>query len=108
MYKKNKRNEKFYGCEKLYFTELLYERKRKAREKENFTVAPARSCFVTVSCICCYFCWGPLDGEGTGNRFRVCATPPLRALDPPPSPVRMTRPTPPPLPDSSASAPGDQ
>lgn len=86
MYKKNKRNEKFYGCEKLYFTELLYERKRKAREKENFTVAPARSCFVTVvSCICCYFCWGRLDVEGPGNRFRVCATPP------PPSVPRTRR-----------------
>lgn len=46
MYKK----EKFYGCEKLYFTELFYERKRKARaRKENFTIAPLQSCFVTVS-----------------------------------------------------------
>lgn len=50
MYKKNKKNGKFYGCEKLYFTEFLYERKRKARvRKENFTMAPLRSCFVTVS-----------------------------------------------------------
>lgn len=50
MYKKNKKNGKFYGCEKLYFTELLYQRKRKARDrKENFTIAPPRSCFVTVS-----------------------------------------------------------
>lgn len=50
MYKKNKKNEKFYGCEKLYFTELLYERERKARDrKENFTIAPLQSCFVTVS-----------------------------------------------------------
>ena len=46
MYKK----EKFYGCEKLYFTELFYERKRKARaRKENYSIAPLRSCFVTVS-----------------------------------------------------------
>lgn len=48
--KKNKKNWKFYGCEKLYFTELLYERKRKARDrKENFTIAPPQSCIVTVS-----------------------------------------------------------
>lgn len=110
MYKKNKRNEKFYGCEKLYFTELLYERKRKAREKENFTVAPARSCSVTVSCICCYFCWGPLDVEGPGNRFRVCATPPPTC--PRPAAIHCPNdppaPNPPRLPDSSASAPGDQ
>lgn len=40
----------FHGCEKLYFTELLCERKRKARyRKENFTIAPLQSCFVTVS-----------------------------------------------------------
>lgn len=38
------------GCEKLYFTELLCERKRKARyRKENFNIAPLLSCFVTVS-----------------------------------------------------------
>lgn len=51
MYKKNNdKNEMFNGCEKLYFTELLYEWKRKARyRKENFTIAPLRSRFVTVS-----------------------------------------------------------
>lgn len=47
---KKKKNGKFYGCEKLYFTKLLYQRKRKARDrKENLTTAPSQSCFVTVS-----------------------------------------------------------
>lgn len=51
MYKKKKqKNGKFYGCEKLYFTKLLYQRKRKARDrKEHLTTAPSQSCFVTVS-----------------------------------------------------------
>lgn len=77
MYKKMNKNEKFYGCEKLYFTELLYEPKgkRKARDrKENFTIAPLQSCVVTVSVfVVSYFCWFPFH-QGIQNRFRVCAT----------------------------------
>lgn len=47
---KKQKNGKFYGCEKLYFTKLLYQRQRKARDrKENLTTAPSLSCFVTVS-----------------------------------------------------------
>lgn len=73
---KNKKNEKFYGCEKLYFTELLYERKRKARDrKENFTIAPLQSCFVTVS-VFVVISVGVPQYRGTRNRSRVCATPP--------------------------------
>lgn len=76
MYKK-KKNEKFYGCEKLYFTELLYEQKRKARDrKENFTIAPLQSCFVTVS-VFVVISVGLPQYRGSRNRSRVCATLPL-------------------------------
>lgn len=98
MYKKNKKNEKFYGCEKLYFTELLYERKRKARDrKENFTIAPLQSCFVTVS-VFVVISVGVPQYRGTRNRSRVCVTPPhpYNAL----CPNDLT-------PDSSDSAPLD-
>lgn len=47
MYKKKHKNGKFYGCEKLYFTEFLYLQRRD--RKENFTIAPPQSCIVTVS-----------------------------------------------------------
>lgn len=50
MYKKNIKNGKFYGCEKLYFMELHYQQKRKAGDrKENFIIASSQGCFVTVS-----------------------------------------------------------
>lgn len=63
--------------EKLYFTELLYQRKIKARDrKENFTIkAPPQSCFVTVS----VFVGISVDvsfRQGIQNRLRwVCAMP---------------------------------
>lgn len=37
-------------CEKLYFTEFLYQQRRKVRDrKDNFNMAPPQSCIVTVS-----------------------------------------------------------
>lgn len=73
--KKNNKNEKFYGCEKLYFTELLCEQKRKARDrKENFNIAPPQSCFVTVSVFIGLSVDVPFR-QGIQNRLRVCTTP---------------------------------
>lgn len=49
LYKKGK----FYGCEKLYFTELLYQQKRKQRErKENFASSPAPPTELLCDCVC--------------------------------------------------------
>lgn len=80
MYKKINKNEKFYGCEKLYFTELLYEPKgkRKARDrKENFTIAPLQSCFVTVSVFVGISVGFPsIKGSRTGSE---CVQPPCTA-----------------------------
>lgn len=69
------------------FTLLNYfmNGKEKQEKKRTLLRLLQRSCFVTVSCVCRYFCWGPLNVEGPGNRFRVCATSPHILL--PSSPV---------------------
>lgn len=86
MYKKNNKNGKFYGREELYFTELLYEQKRKARDrKENFTTAPPQSRFVTVSVFVGISVDVPFR-QGIRNGLRVCAMP----FDPLARPVRTT------------------
>lgn len=95
-------NEKFYGCEKLYVTELLYERKRKAREKENFTAAPAaellRDCVLYLSLFLLGYARrqrGPEAGSECVQRLPLILPLPLLPYHPCPA-----------LPDSSASATG--
>lgn len=68
----------------------LWTEKKKQVKKRTLLQLLWQSCFVTVSCICCYFCWVPLDVERPGNWFRVCATSPRILLPLPPSPVQMT------------------
>lgn len=101
-------NEKFYGCEKLYVTELLYERKRKAREKENFTAAPPTELLRDCVLYLLLFLLGSSRHQGGPETGSECVQLPLVSSFPPAVPRPNDFLNPRPLPDSSASAPGNQ
>lgn len=81
------------------FTLLNYftNGKEKQEKKRTLLRLLQRSCFVTVSCICRYFCWGTLDVNGARKPVQsVCNVPLLSSLSPycrtiraPPFPTRL-------------------